>query len=219
MPCSPSRPGRLSNTTRLLVPLDGFEAGIRNFEARRRQGLQRDRAVQVRRLQAGGTQQRRGPGRRARPTCFASIAEGWYGDNTDGSGLVHDLQVNAGLDLSGRDILLIGAGGAAAGVLGPLIEARPASAGRRQPLDRQGPGAGRPPRRDGSRLRGRAGSDGPVRLRARLPRRAQRHRRQPAGRRQSRSPAMLLAPGALAYDMMYGPPPRPSSNGRANMVA
>jgi shikimate dehydrogenase len=48
-------------------------------------------------------------------------------DNTDGAGLVNDIQRNAGLDLSGRDLLLIGAGGAAAGVLGPLIQARPAS--------------------------------------------------------------------------------------------
>ncbi|MDO8248171.1 MAG: shikimate dehydrogenase [Rhodoferax sp.] len=47
-------------------------------------------------------------------------------DNTDGAGLVNDIQRNAGLDLSGRQVLLIGAGGAGAGVLGPLIQARPA---------------------------------------------------------------------------------------------
>jgi len=47
-------------------------------------------------------------------------------DNTDGAGLVNDIQRNAGLDLQGRRVLLIGAGGAAAGVLGPLILARPA---------------------------------------------------------------------------------------------
>ncbi len=48
------------------------------------------------------------------------------GDNTDGIGLVKDLENNAGIRLAGRDVLLLGAGGAAAGVLGPLIEARPA---------------------------------------------------------------------------------------------
>jgi len=47
-------------------------------------------------------------------------------DNTDGAGLVNDIQRNAGLDLQGRRLLLIGAGGAAAGVLGPLILAQPA---------------------------------------------------------------------------------------------
>jgi len=47
------------------------------------------------------------------------------GDNTDGIGLVADLEHNAGLRLAGCDVLLLGAGGAAAGVLGPLIEAAP----------------------------------------------------------------------------------------------
>ena len=52
-------------------------------------------------------------------------ADGIYGDNTDGVGLVSDIAGNAGVALAGLDLLLIGAGGAAAGVLGPLIEARP----------------------------------------------------------------------------------------------
>lgn len=48
-----------------------------------------------------------------------------FADNTDGIGLVRDIQDNAGVLLKGLDVLLLGAGGAAAGVLGPLIEARP----------------------------------------------------------------------------------------------
>ena len=48
---------------------------------------------------------------------------GWLADNTDGTGLVRDLQLHAGHPLAGTRLLLIGAGGAAAGVLGPLIEA------------------------------------------------------------------------------------------------
>ena len=51
---------------------------------------------------------------------------GWLADNTDGIGLVRDLQHNAGVALQGQRLLLVGAGGAAAGVLGPLLEARPA---------------------------------------------------------------------------------------------
>jgi shikimate dehydrogenase len=47
-------------------------------------------------------------------------------DNTDGTGLVADIERNAGIPLRGLDVLLIGAGGAAAGVLGPLLQARPA---------------------------------------------------------------------------------------------
>ena len=47
-------------------------------------------------------------------------------DNTDGIGLVDDIERNAGLPLKGLRLLLIGAGGAAAGVLGPLLNAQPA---------------------------------------------------------------------------------------------
>jgi shikimate dehydrogenase len=50
-------------------------------------------------------------------------ADGWFADNTDGTGLVRDIQQHAGRPLAGQRVLLIGAGGAAAGVLGPLIEA------------------------------------------------------------------------------------------------
>lgn len=48
-----------------------------------------------------------------------------HADNTDGAGLVRDIQDNAGVPLAGRDVLLIGAGGAAAGVLAPLLLALP----------------------------------------------------------------------------------------------
>ncbi len=47
-------------------------------------------------------------------------------DNTDGIGLVMDIERNAGLPLKGKRLLLIGAGGAAAGVLEPLLLAQPA---------------------------------------------------------------------------------------------
>jgi len=50
----------------------------------------------------------------------------WLGDNTDGVGLVRDVERNAGVALRGARVLLLGAGGAAAGVLGPLLAAHPA---------------------------------------------------------------------------------------------
>lgn len=51
----------------------------------------------------------------------------WLADNTDGVGLVRDIEAGAGLLLTGLRVLLVGAGGAAAGVLGPLLQRRPAA--------------------------------------------------------------------------------------------
>lgn len=47
------------------------------------------------------------------------------GDNTDGIGLLRDLAVNIGVNLDGANILILGAGGATSGILGPLLEMQP----------------------------------------------------------------------------------------------
>ncbi len=49
-----------------------------------------------------------------------------YGDNTDGFGLLHDLVVNLGLTVEGARILILGAGGATRGIVGPMLEMSPA---------------------------------------------------------------------------------------------
>jgi shikimate dehydrogenase len=47
------------------------------------------------------------------------------GDNTDGAGLVRDLETHLGLKLAGQRMLVLGAGGATRGILGPLLEREP----------------------------------------------------------------------------------------------
>ena len=49
------------------------------------------------------------------------------GDNTDGIGLMRDLNGNLGFDVAGKRVLILGAGGATRGILAPLIEAGPQS--------------------------------------------------------------------------------------------
>lgn len=50
---------------------------------------------------------------------------GWRADNTDGAGLVRDLTANLGFSLAGCRVLILGAGGATRGVLGPLLAESP----------------------------------------------------------------------------------------------
>jgi shikimate dehydrogenase len=57
---------------------------------------------------------------------LAARGDAILGDNTDGAGLVRDLCDNLGLVITGRRILVIGAGGATRGVLGPLLGLAPA---------------------------------------------------------------------------------------------
>jgi shikimate dehydrogenase len=65
--------------------------------------------------------------RRAQAVNTLVIEEGGttFGDNTDGIGLIRDLSDNQGIAIVGRRVLLLGAGGAGRGVLGPLLEQRP----------------------------------------------------------------------------------------------
>lgn len=52
--------------------------------------------------------------------------DGIFGENTDGCGLTRDLAINLGFVVAGRRVLLLGAGGAARGVILPLMDVRPA---------------------------------------------------------------------------------------------
>jgi shikimate dehydrogenase len=52
--------------------------------------------------------------------------DGVHGDNTDGAGLVRDLVEVLGWPVAGRRLLILGAGGAVRGILGPLLAQQPA---------------------------------------------------------------------------------------------
>lgn len=108
---------------RLLAPLDGFDAALDDFFARGGKGLnvtvpfklqafERARAHLSERARAAG----------AVNTLWIEDGE-LHGCNTDGIGLLRDLQ-RLGVTLADANVLLVGAGGAARGALGPLLASR-----------------------------------------------------------------------------------------------
>jgi shikimate dehydrogenase len=50
---------------------------------------------------------------------------GWFAHTTDGAGFISDLTGNHGVDISGQRVLILGAGGATAGILGSLLAQNP----------------------------------------------------------------------------------------------
>jgi shikimate dehydrogenase len=107
-----------------LIALDAFVSGVQAFRA---QGGKGCNVTVPFKFEAARLATRRSARALLAQACNTLRFEGAevFGDNTDGIGLISDINRNAGVDLAGRDVLLIGAGGAAAGVLGPLVEARP----------------------------------------------------------------------------------------------
>lgn len=113
---------------RLLCPLDGFKPALSAFAARGARGCNVTVPFKFEAFEMATRHTPRAVLAQAANTLrFDDQADGgWLADNTDGVGLVRDITVNAGVPLQGRRVLLLGAGGASAGVLGPLIQQRPA---------------------------------------------------------------------------------------------
>ena len=109
---------------RLLAPLDGFADTVRRFFAEGGQGLNVTTPFKV---QAFELADRLTPGAEAAGAVNTLWMEDGllHGDNTDGVGLVRDIVDRLGVELEGRRILLLGAGGAAMGAMLPLIDCRP----------------------------------------------------------------------------------------------
>ena len=117
--------GQVLSYERVLCPLDGFAASVRAFAARGGRGcnvtvpfkfdaLALAAHVTERALLAGAA------------NVLRLDAGGWWADNSDGVGLVRDIEGGAGVVLAGTRVLLVGAGGGSAGALGPLLHAGPA---------------------------------------------------------------------------------------------
>jgi shikimate dehydrogenase len=110
----------------MLAPLDGFASVARAFLDGGGRGANVTLPFKVEAFELAHASSERA--RLAGAANFLARRDGRIeADNTDGAGLVADLARNLGVDLHGARILLVGAGGAARGVVAPLLAERPAA--------------------------------------------------------------------------------------------
>ena len=110
---------------RVLAPLDAF---VETVQAMRAQGYKGANVTVPFKLQAYAlaTQLTERAHDAGAVNTLMFQGEHIIGDNTDGAGLVRDIQHNLAIPLHGKRVLLIGAGGAAEGVLHPILAQQPA---------------------------------------------------------------------------------------------
>jgi shikimate dehydrogenase len=195
--------GRELNYEARLVPPDGFADAVRAFVAERGRGANVTLPFKLEARMLATRLSERAILADA-VNCLDFRDGGIAGDNTDGAGLVRDLAHNIGREVAGRRVLLLGAGGAARGVIAPLLALRP----RELALAN----------RSYSRaveLVARFSTIGPIRA-FELEEIAGSAfdlviNSTSAGLQGAMPPvtAANLAPGALAYDMVYGPASEP----------
>jgi shikimate dehydrogenase len=109
---------------RCLAPLDGFAETVRDLVA---QGYRGANVTVPFKLEAAALATRLEERARLAGAVNTLRFENGeiVGDNTDGPGLVADIVKNAGVPLAGKRILLLGAGGAARGVILPFLREKP----------------------------------------------------------------------------------------------
>jgi shikimate dehydrogenase len=105
----------------ILVPRDGFAATVERLRAEGFKGCNVTVPFKFEAFKLVTNLSDRARSARAVNT-LSFDAGGTFGDNTDGLGLVRDIQTNLKCPLKGRDVLLMGAGGAAYGVAWPLFD-------------------------------------------------------------------------------------------------
>ena len=110
----------------LLAPLDAFANTVRDFVAAGGRGANVTVPFKEEAFRLCDRLSQRAERAGAVNTLVFESNE-IFGDNTDGAGLVRDITQNLDFSLSGKRILLLGAGGAARGVILPLLAADPAS--------------------------------------------------------------------------------------------
>jgi len=110
-----------------ISPDDGFDAKVEEFRAKGGKGLNVTVPFKMDAFRLATRLSTRAQLAQAVNTLKFDVNGEIYGDNTDGDGLVRDITHNLGCPLGGKTILLMGAGGAARGVLLPLLEQQPAS--------------------------------------------------------------------------------------------
>lgn len=110
---------------RLLAPLDGFSATLTKFRDAGGKGVNVTLPFKLDAWNFVATHA--GHALDAGAVNTIDFRNGTtVGYNTDGVGLIRDLELNLGFAIAGKRVLLMGAGGAAQGVLFPLIEHAPA---------------------------------------------------------------------------------------------
>ena len=108
----------------ILAPLDGFSLAVNNFFNQDGKGANVTLPFKVEAFFSADKKSQRAQNAVAANTLMLSNGE-FFADNTDGVGLIRDIQSNLGISIADRRVLLIGAGGAAQGVLYPLLEQGP----------------------------------------------------------------------------------------------
>jgi shikimate dehydrogenase len=110
-----------------LAPVDGFAEAVRAFMAEGGKGanVTVPFKLEAHKLSSALTVRAQAAG--AVNTLVFGADGSITGDNTDGAGLVADIVHNAGVAIAGKRVLLLGAGGAARGVVLPILEHRPAA--------------------------------------------------------------------------------------------
>ena len=116
--------GQELSYTALLAPLEGFAHTVREFLNKGGKGLNVTVPFKLEAYQFADELSEKAKNAGAVNTLIYT-GNGIKGDNTDGIGLVRDLSDNLRFRLEGARILLLGAGGAARGVIGDLLKQCP----------------------------------------------------------------------------------------------